>query len=145
MNALELIRGFRWPMLLALVIVSPWAMAANGHVVDVSLWIAGEPYEVDTPVSLTDGEGALEVPNSHRLTFELEPVEDASAPAGSVWLTVGVSRWNDSEQSWEHVTESLLGGPMGRSQKLSLSQPGADATPEDAEVYLITTVHPKGQ
>jgi hypothetical protein len=120
-------------------------MAANGHVVDVSLWIAGEPYEVDTPVSLTDGEGALEVPNSHRLTFELEPVEDASAPAGSVWLTVGVSRWNDSEQSWEHVTESLLGGPMGRSQKLTLSQPGADATPEDAEVYLITTVHPKGQ
>ena len=145
MRVRSLICAWRLSVMLVMLFWGQHAIANDGHRVEISLWIAGEPYESETFVELSDGMGTLEVPNSHLLEFSIEPINDVAAPQGSVWLTVGVSTWDASDQSWQHVTDTLLGAPMGQQQVLSLTQPDSEPTPEQSDVYLVATVHPNSK
>jgi len=137
-------------VMVSLLFGAQWVMASTEAVdtpsaVEISLWLNGEPYEAEQVVELSEGQGVLEIPESHLLTFALEPVADPFAPEGSVWLTVDVSTWDSSTQAWAHVTDALLGAPLGQAVEMSLSRADGEATPESAEIYLIATVLSEGR
>ncbi len=111
---------------------------AEQFLVEAELWIDGE--QRGTPTLIIDaGESAsMEVDDgtaAWRLEVEVErPAGIDMAPAGSLWLHIGVHQ--QSEGEWQHLADSILGVPEGETATLSVVDGDAPATPELAAVYL---------
>ncbi|MFU8830856.1 MAG: hypothetical protein ACNA7J_01755 [Wenzhouxiangella sp.] len=113
-------------------------VAAEQFLVEAELWIDGEQRGTPTLIIEAGEPANMEVgdeTSAWRLEVEVErPAGIDMAPAGSLWLHIGVHQQSDGE--WEHLADSILGVPEGETATLSVVDGDAPATPETAAVYL---------
>jgi hypothetical protein len=118
-------------------IISPTSAAEPQFLVEARLWIEGESrgeprFVVEPNAEANIAVGAPE--GVWQLTVKVEPVEDAFAPANTLWMHLGVDQ--RTAEGWEELTDSLLGVPEGEWATLSVVEGETESTPETASVYL---------
>ncbi|MFP4208026.1 MAG: hypothetical protein ACLFSC_05155 [Wenzhouxiangella sp.] len=123
---------------LGLLIAGVTASAADEQFfVEAELWIDGVQRGTPNLLVEPNSEASLAIAGPDqvwRLTVKVEPVEDAYAPANTLWMHLGVDQ--RTGDGWEELTDSLLGVPEGEWATLSVVEGEAESTAETAAVYL---------
>jgi hypothetical protein len=129
------------PVVLLLAALLPAAAgAAERYRVEATVWIDGQ--QRGTPVIVVEEgrQARIEVADNNdgwRMSVLVEtPRAEEQADPGGVWLTVGLDR--NGPDGWEHLTDTLIGTPLGKPGRISVVAPDApaDAGPEQAELYV---------
>ena len=123
--------------LFLLALAGPGLAGDDQFLVEAELWIDGVQRGSPRLLIASGIEADVMVagPNEvWRLTVEVEPVEDAYAPANTLWLHLAVHQ--RTVEDWDHLADSLLGVPAGEWATLSVVDGDAESTPETAAVYL---------
>lgn len=113
------------------------AAAEQRYLVEAELWLDGVQRGTPRLMILPYTEASLAVDGDDaawRLEVEVEPVDDAYAPANALWVHVAVHQ--RTGEVWEHLVDSIVGVPEGEFATVSVVDGDALATPETAHVYL---------
>jgi hypothetical protein len=123
--------------LLVLAAVQP-AFADQAFLVEAELWLDGVQRGTPSLQLMANSPASIEIGGDDeqgwRLEVEVEPVNDAFAPADTLWVHVAVHQQADGE--WARLADSMLGVPEGETATFSIVDDDAAATPESAAVYL---------
>jgi len=131
--------------LLLLVAGASTPAAGESWLVDLQLWLNGEARDT-APLIIEVGQPASvswideQDQSGWRLDLAIEqPLSDEGAPAGAIWLHVGIFERDDGE--WTLLTDSMLGVPAGQEGVLSVvDQDVEHATPDNSQIYLKTRI-----
>lgn len=127
-------------MLLSLILLPLAADAAEPYQISARVWIDGELRGTPTLMVPSEETATIEVGNgagAWRMSIRVEhPREHEAADPGGIWMTVGLDQ--KVGEDWEHLTETLIGTPLGEPGRISVVAPDApaEATPEQAQLYV---------
>jgi hypothetical protein len=115
------------------------ASAAEGYEISARVWIEGELRGTPTITVLEDSEARIAVggEDGWRLSVRVEaPLADEGADPDGLWMTVGLDR--KVPEGWQHLTETLIGTPLGKPGRISVVAPDApaDADPKQAQLHV---------
>jgi hypothetical protein len=130
---------FRFAVLLALLL--PLSVtAAQRYEISARVWIDGELRGTPTLMVEPEKTANIEV-SGHSVDWRMSVLVEAPGPSeaadpGGIWMAVGLDRKVDG--SWEHLTETLIGTPLGEPGRISVTGSGAaaDAAPEQAQLHV---------
>ena len=111
------------------------------------LWIDGELRGSPSLIMQAGVQGSIETAGEEsgwRLVFDIEePEPHERAAEGALWVYIEIHEKQDGE--WDHLTDSMLGIPPGRTGTLSIVDQGQDEpTRETARLYMTVQVEPLG-
>lgn len=129
----------RWlpAVALAVGLLSQAALAEPRFLVEAELWVDGVLRGTPSLLVAALTEARLETGEADerwRLAVEVEPVDDAYAPADTLWVHVAVHQ--RTAEGWDHLLDSIVGVPAGEVATVSLVDGDAEASPQTAAVYL---------
>lgn len=123
--------------------------AAERYEVSARVWIDGE--QRGTPVIVVEEgkQARIEVAGEDdgwrmRVLVEAPQAHEGADPGG-VWMSVGLDR--KGPDGWQHLTDTLIGTPLGKPGRISVVAPDApdDAGPEGAELYVELVARSVGE
>src|SRR6056297_1426894 len=116
------------------------AAGAERYEISARVWIDGELRGTPVLIVEPDKTASIRVGNGHsawRMSVLVEaPDPSEAADPGGIWMVVGLDR--KTGDGWEHLTETLIGTPLGETGRISVVAPDApaDASPEQAQLYV---------
>ncbi len=120
-----------------LVLAVPASAADQQFFVEAEFWVDGEQLGKPNLLVEPNTEATVAVGSSEavwQLRMKVEPVQDAHAPANTLWMHLGLDQ--RTAEGWEELTDTLLGVPEGEWATLSVVEGEAESTPETAAVFL---------
>jgi hypothetical protein len=134
--------------LLGVLLAPVAAGAVERYEVSARVWIDGE--QRGTPVLVVEQgkQARIEVAGDDdgwRMSVLVEaPQAHEGADPGGVWMSVGLDR--KGPDGWQHLTDTLIGTPLGKPGRISVVAPDApdDAGPEHADLYVELVARPAG-
>lgn len=126
---------------LGLLALSSGALAEERFLVEMELWLNGEKHGTPMVIVPAGEEASVSQVSKDGETgwrIELEVEEPAAyeqAPGNALWLHFGIQEKIEGE--WEHLADTMMGVPEGRTATMSVVEGEVgEATPDNSIVYL---------